>query len=203
MIAPKRYKICRRVGDRIYPQCQTPRYAASLANRKPKGRGGFGNKSDFAAQLTEKQKVRFAYGVSERQFSNYVKAAREMKGSVTQALYNFLEMRLDNVVYRLGLAASRRAARQMVSHGHILVNGTRITIPSYQVKKNEILSVRAGSRTSSLFANMNEKLKEHRTPEWLKLKSENLEAEIVTTPKPSELTDANLNLNAIVEFYSR
>ena len=204
MITPKRYKICRRVGDRIYPQCQKPGYTASLANRKPKGRGGISGKSDFAVQLNEKQKVRFAYGISERQFSNYVEAARHAKGTgVTAALYSFLEMRLDNVIYRMGFASSRRAARQMVSHGHITVNGTRVTIPSYQVKRQDEISVRAGSRTSSLFGNMNERLKEHRTPEWLSVKPDMLAGSIVAAPKPSEMVDSNMNLNAIVEFYSR
>lgn len=205
MIAPKRFKICRRVGDRIFPQCQTPRFANSLAKRATKKKGGgFGGKSDFGAQLTEKQKVRFAYGVSERQFSNYVMAARTTKGeSVTSQLYHMLEMRLDNVVYRLGFASSRRAARQMVSHGHITVNGSRVTIPSYQVKKSDKLGVREGSKGSSLFGSLHEKLKDHRTPEWLLSKGDVLGGEVLGAPSAAEISGAGMNLGAIIEFYSR
>ena len=205
MVPQKHFKICRRVGDRIFPQCQTPRYSASLAKRgvAKKGRGGgFGGKSDFGAQLTEKQKVRFAYGVTERQFSNYVKAAREKKeGSPATTLYQMLETRLDNVVYRLGFAASRRGARQMVSHGHITVNGRRVTIPSMTVGREDKISVRGGSRTSSLFANMNEKLKEYHSPSWLLLKGDTLEGEVVADPAVADA--AGMNLAAILEFYSR
>jgi small subunit ribosomal protein S4 len=203
MITPKRFKICRRVGDRIFPQCNSPRFQTSLGGA-PKKKGGMGGKSDFGAQLNEKQKVRFAYGVSERQFSNYVAAARTQKDtSVTSALYTALETRLDNVVYRLGFAASRRAARQMVSHGHITVNGKRVTIPSYTVSKSDVIGVREGSKGNSLFGSMSEKLKEHRVPEWLLAKNDILSAEVLGLPSPSEMSGASMNLNAIVEFYSR
>ncbi|MES2953514.1 MAG: 30S ribosomal protein S4 [Patescibacteria group bacterium] len=202
MIAPKKFKICRRVGDRIFPQCQSPRFQTA-APVKGKGKRG-GNKSDFGTQLTEKQKIRFAYGITERQFSNYVTAAREKRGSNTiELLYRSLEMRLDNVVYRLGFAASRRAARQMVSHGHITINGKRVTIPSYHVDTKEVIGVREGSKGSSLFGNMNEKLKEHRSPEWLLTKSDVLTGEVLGAPSPSEMSASGLNLHAIVEFYSR
>ena len=124
MITGKKYKICRRLGDRVYNKCQTPAFSRSVAakragpmKRRPKP------KSEYGTQMLEKQKARFTYNVSEKQFSNYVEKSRETKGvNPAEFLYKSLESRLDNVVHRLGFAPSRAFARQMVSHGHITVN---------------------------------------------------------------------------------
>ncbi|MEK7192644.1 MAG: 30S ribosomal protein S4 [Patescibacteria group bacterium] len=201
-----RYKICRRVGDRIYGKCQTPAFSASLAKRavtKPAGRGR-GGKSDYGAQLTEKQKVRFTYGMTERQFSNYVESARETGGKETTGkLYQMLETRLDNVVFRLGFVTSRRAARQMVSHGHVLVNGSRVAIPSYHVSLGDVIKPREASRSKGIFTPLVERLKEYKAPAWLTLDSANLEGKVQALPKKEEAVASALNLQSIMEFYSR
>src|SRR3989338_4253332 len=140
MLTKPKFKICRRLGPGVYDKCQTPKFSATSGKfggpnaRRPKAL------SEFGAQLIEKQKIRFSYGINERQLSNYVKKASLTKGAGTaEKFYESLETRLDNVVYRMGLAASRRAARQMVSHGHFIVNDHKVTIPSYEVKIGDII----------------------------------------------------------------
>ena len=123
MITKPKFKICRRLGPGVYDKCQTSKF--STTSGKFGGASGKRPKAltEYGAQLVEKQKIRFSYGISERQLSNYVKKATQVKGSGTSVkFYEMLESRLDNVIYRMGLAASRRAARQMVSHGHFIVN---------------------------------------------------------------------------------
>src|SRR5581483_8756571 len=129
LIGPK-YKICKRLGSSVFEKCQTQKFqlAADRAPRKTKGRRGG---SDYGAQLIEKQKARFTYGLSEAQFSRYVHEAMEIKGKDSAAgLLARLEARLDNVVYRAGFVKTRRAARQLVSHGHVTVGGKRLNVPS-------------------------------------------------------------------------
>ena len=129
MINKPKFKICRRLGPGVYDKCQTTKFSTtsgkfSLSSKRPKAL------TEYGAQLVEKQKIRFSYGISERQLSNYVKKATQIKGAGTAIkFYEDLESRLDNVVYRMGLAPSRRGSRQMVSHGHFIVNNKRITIP--------------------------------------------------------------------------
>src|SRR3989344_4856939 len=135
MLSKPKFKICRRLGPGVYDKCQTVKFSTSSGKfgassaRRPKA------PSEFGAQLLEKQKVRFSYGISERQLSNYVKKASLAKGAgKVDKFYEGLESRLDNVIYRMGLAPSRRAARQMVSHGHFVAGGRKVTIPSFEVK---------------------------------------------------------------------
>src|SRR3989344_3371850 len=132
MLSKPKFKICRRLGSGVYDKCQTTKFSTSskggmASGKRPKA------PSEYGAQLIEKQKIRFSYGISERQLSNYVKKASLMKGAGAEKLYEELESRLDNVIYRMGLASTRRAARQMVSHGHFIVNDKKVTIPSYEV----------------------------------------------------------------------
>ncbi len=197
-----RYKMCRRVGAPIFEQCQTQRFIQSEAKRA-KGAAGKRPKalSDYGQQLLEKQKVRFSYGISERQLANYVKTATTAKaGSVTDKLYSLLEMRLDNVVYRLGFAATRRFARQLVSHGHFTVNGKKVTIPSYQVREEDVISVREGSRGSVIFADFTKKVQQHTTPLWLTLQPDGLLGSVKAAPK---YDDPFFKLDTVLEFYSR
>jgi len=201
-IGPK-YKICRRIGSDIFEKCQTPKYALSEAKKGRKERGKRGkNITDYGKQLLNKQKVRLTYRVSEKQFSNYVRGAVAKKGvNSASKLYEDLEGRLDNVVYRLGLAPTRGTSRQMVSHGHIDVNGKRITIPSYAVKVGDKIKIRERSITKSPFANLDEKMKEgNAIPAWLKFDLTKKEA--VVAGKPIADT-TGLDLNSIIEFYSR
>ena len=131
-IGPK-YKIARRLGAPIFEKTQTQKYALHL-ERKGKKRGFSKMKTEFGLQLNEKQKARFIYGLSERQFSNYVKEALSKKtANTSQTIFEFLELRLDNVIYRLGFSPTRLGARQMVSHGHISVNGKRVNTPNMRL----------------------------------------------------------------------
>ena len=198
----KKYKMCRRLGSGVFEKCQNSKFVLSETRhsknskrRRPKPLSG------YALQFIEKQKVRFMYGISEKQFSNYVKEAVSHKGEPTKDyLFELLESRLDNVVYRLGLAHTRRLARQMVSHGHITVNGRKTTIPSQRVGVGDEIAVRAGSTKSPLFADMDKKMEEYTLPNWLTFKVDTLSGTIQGKPKNNE---AYLDFNTVLEFYSR
>ncbi len=198
----QKYKICRRLGPAVFEKCQTAKFVVSEArhaknskNKRPKVLSG------YALQFIEKQKVRFMYGISEGQFSNYINEAVAHKGTVaTDQLFEILENRLDNVVYRLGLAHTRRLARQLVSHGHITLNGKKTTVASSRVKVGDTIAVREGSKKSPLFADMAKKLKEYNLPNWLTFNIEKLEGKVQGKPKN---IDAILDLNTVLEFYSR
>ncbi|MEK7104591.1 MAG: 30S ribosomal protein S4 [Patescibacteria group bacterium] len=201
MISKPKFKIGRRLGAGVYDKCQTPKFSASsgkfagLGARRPKAL------SEYGAQLIEKQKVRFSYGITERQLSNYVEKASHLKGVGTaEKFFEELESRLDNVVYRMGLAPSRRAARQMVSHGHFIVNNHKITIPSFEVKAGDVVKIREGSKSKKIFDNLIEKLKEYNSPSWLSFDPNKMEGNILAKPKNVETF---LDLNAVLEFYSR
>ncbi|HEY4483610.1 MAG TPA: 30S ribosomal protein S4 [Candidatus Paceibacterota bacterium] len=195
------YKTCRRLGEAIFPKCQTTKFAISGAeNKNKKHKKAL---SEYGAQLLEKQKARLTYGVTERQFSNYVKKARNSHGTNTpNEVFKMLESRLDNVVFRLGLAPSRAFGRQMVSHGHVLVNGRRLNIPSYSVKTGDKIAVRPQSKGKGLFTNIEERLKDHTQPNWVVLDDKKLEGEIKTLPEFTS-SESNLNFSAIIEYYSR
>ncbi len=196
-----KYKMCRRLGSGVFEKCQTAKYTQS-ETKKSAAKGKRPKQlSDYGRQLIEKQKVRFSYGISERQLGNYVEKATAVKGMpVTDKLIELLESRLDNVVYRLGFAPSRRMARQLVSHGHFTVNGTKVTIPSYEVRAGDIVSVREGSRKSPVFSNIAKKVETYTWPNWLKFSPESLQAEVVAKPKHDEQF---LQLGTVLEFYSR
>jgi small subunit ribosomal protein S4 len=196
-----KYKMCRRLGSGVFEKCQTQKYTQSEAKKsRSKGRRPK-QLSDYGRQLVEKQKVRFSYGVSERQLGNYVEKAGHVKGvPVTDKLFELLETRLDNVVYRLGFAPTRRFARQLVSHGHFTVNGTKVTIPSLEVRTGDIISVREGSRKSVIFSDFGKKIQTHTWPNWLKFTPESLQAEVTAKPKNDEQF---LQLETVLEFYSR
>jgi len=170
------------------------------------GKAGGGRRSrsasDYGSQLREKQKARYTYGVNERQFRNYVERSRKLKtGNPLLNLGQLVESRLDNVVYRLGLVSSRAFARQVVGHGHILVNGRRVTIPSYAVSVGDVISIRSQSRDNGVFREVAERLKEVEPPSWL-LYTADREAKVVAEPMLEE-AESNLNLSAIIDFYSR
>jgi small subunit ribosomal protein S4 len=197
------YKIARRLGARIFPKTQTAKFTISGTERKkPAGKGKRSGGTDFGIQLIEKQKARFTYGVMEKQFSNYVKKVRTMKGIPAANLHRLLELRLDNVVFRLGLVGSRRFARQAVSHGHIMVNGRKVTIPSYQVKVGDVITVRTQSKDNGIFREIAARLKDYTVPEWLDLDSGKLTASIKHEPKTDAAAEG-LNFGTILEFYSR
>ncbi len=197
-----KYKICRRLGPGVYEKCQTQKFVQSEAKKGAKKKMGRPKQlSDYGRQLIEKQKVRLSYGLNEKQLSNYVEKATKVKGvPVADKLIEMLETRLDNVVYRLGFASSRRFARQLVSHGHFTVNGKKVTIPSYSVRIGDIVAVREGSRKSPVFGEFDKKVKNYTWPNWLKLVPESLQAEVAAMPKNEEQF---LQLDTVLEFYSR
>lgn len=202
MIIGPKYKIARRVGAPIFEKTQTQKYALRSERKKTKGK--FKKpQSEFGFQLNEKQKARFIYGLSERQFSNYVKEAISKKSTqTTQGIFENLETRLDNVVYRMGFAPTRFAARQMVSHGHITVNGRKSTIASMRTKIGDVIEVREGSKGKGIFATLDEKIKSANIPAWVGLDAEKKTAKIVGKPLLVQ-SDNMFDLNAVIEFYSR
>lgn len=200
MISKPKFKIGRRLGAGVYDKCQTSKFAASSSKMLPGGRRPKAP-TEYGAQLIEKQKTRFSYGITERQLSNYVKKASNIKGAGTaEKLYESLESRMDNVIYRMGLGGSRRAARQMVSHGHFIINGQRVTIPSYEVKLGDVIKVREGSKTKKIFENLAGRLKDYKAPAWTSFDVVSMEGKMLSKPKN---TETFLDLNAVLEFYSR
>ena len=199
MISKPKFKICRRLGPGVYDKCQTAKFTATTGKMKKGARPKA--LTEYGTALVEKQKVRFSYGITERQLSNYVEFANKAKGAgAADKLYERLEARLDNVIYRMGLANTRRLARQMVSHGHFIVNDHKVTIPSYETKAGDIVKIREGSKVKKLFLDLPTKLKEYNPPAWLAFNPEKGEGTIKDKPKNIETF---LDLNAVLEFYSR
>lgn len=175
-------------------------YGNKKSNRNP---GGNRRKkvSEYGAQLNEKQKVKFVYGVLEKQFHQYYVKASNMKGITGDNMLKLLELRLDNVVYRLGLAKTRRMARQVVTHGHIRVNGYKVDIPSYSVKVGDVITVRQRSAESEMFKSLREGTGTV-TPKWLTFDAPTLTGTVAAMPARDDI-DLQLQENMIVEFYSR
>lgn len=200
-IGPK-YKIARRLGAPVFEKTQTPKYAISLARKERSDKRGRNKpKSEFGRQLIEKQKARFTYGITEKQFRNYVNKALHSSNPV-QKLFTTLESRLDNVVFRSGLAKTHSQARQAASHGHILVNGKRVRVPSILLSKKDTISIRAGSTTSPLFGEVTERMKQLSMPGWLKVDPENRSVVVEGGPVYAE-QDHAFNLGMVIEFYNR
>lgn len=193
-----KYKIAKRLGAGVFEQTQTQKFALSEARgKKPRGRGP----SDYGRQLLEKQRIRYTFGLSEKQLSNYAHVAFEEKDP-SAALHKALEMRADSVVYRAGLAPTRRAARQAVSHGHITINGRRITTPSFHVKKGDTVEVREGNRKSPLYAGLTEREDKRSIPSWLDVDMNLLKASVVGEPQFKQ-EEIGLDYSTLFEFYSR
>ena len=157
--------------------------------------------SEYGKQLNEKQKVKFIYGVLEKQFHKYYLKASHMKGITGDNMLQLLELRLDNVVYRLGLGKTRRMARQVVTHGHILVNGRKVDIPSYTVKAGDVITIRQQSAQLEMFKVLREGTSVV-TPKWLTFDAPTLTGKVEALPQRDDI-DFELQENLIVEFYSR
>ena len=162
------------------------------------------NQSEYGTQLKEKQKMRFAYGVSEKQFSNYVanlkNVSSKLKISPKEALVMALESRLDNTVFKMGLSTSRAGARQMVSHGHIMLNGKKLNVASAVVSIGDIVSVRENSKSRKTYTTIAESLKEYKSPKFLELDTEKMSAKIVSAPLETEYS---FDIDRVLEYYSR
>lgn len=202
MIIGPKYKIARRLGAGIFEKTQTQKFALSEGRRKGKKDKRGGPKTDFGVQLLEKQKARYSYLLTEKQFSKYVKLSLAKKGDNRELLFTMLETRLDNVVLRGGFAPTRQAARQLVSHGHMTVNGRRVTIPSYQVKVGDKVGIREGSLKKPLFQTLDERLKNYHTPSWLKNDTEKKSIEVQGAPK-LKTEELLFDISQVLEFYSR
>ena len=204
MIIGPKYKICKRLGSSVFEKCQTQKFQLAEARApRPTSRPKRGGGTDFGAQLLEKQKARFTYGLSESQFARYVHEAMEKRGgSSSQALVSRLEARLDNVVFRAGFVKTRRAARQLVSHGHVMVNGRRMNIPSYCVTEGDVVGIRPESQSSPLFIGRVEAAAETKTPSWMQMIEGGMGINITAEPTLSE-TELPFNSAVIIQFYSR
>lgn len=170
-----------------------------------KGKRRLAPLSEFGKQLREIQKLKSWYNLRERQFKKYVKEVLAKRGKVEdlgEILIRLLEKRLDNVIFRLGLATSRSQARQLISHGHFLMNGRSINIPSYQVKKGDVISIKPQKAKKANFQNLKNLLKKHNLPSWLRLDLEKLEAKVVGEPTLQEAAPP-VEISSIFEYYSR
>ncbi|MBP6860067.1 MAG: 30S ribosomal protein S4 [Candidatus Pacebacteria bacterium] len=200
-IGPK-YKIAKRLGATVFEKTMSQKFAIAKERSEKTRKRGRGP-SEFGKQLLEKQKVRLTYGLSEKQFANYVAEAMETRGvPPVETLHKLLEIRLDSVVYRLGLAKTRRASRQMVSHGHITVNGVKSTIPSRRMRQGDVVAIRDGSKSSVMFEGLAEKLAERPTPSWLSWDVKQMSGSLADMPTAASADPAG-DLGAVLSFYSR
>ena len=158
--------------------------------------------SEYGIQLKEKQKLKFIYGVLEKQFYHYYELAAKMEGQAGNNLIVLLESRLDNVVYRMGLASTRRESRQLVNHGHFLVNGKKVDIPSYRVKVGDVITLRDKSKSSTKFKDNLEITKSRVVPAWLDEKRDEFKATVTRMPTVEDL-DYEVEAHLIVELYSK
>jgi small subunit ribosomal protein S4 len=200
-------RLCRREGVKLFLKGEKCVSKCTLERRNsvPPGQHGLARRrkvSDYGIQLRAKQRARRLYGVLETQFRHYFEKAERSHGVTGTVLLQQLERRLDNVVYRLGFAASRREARQLVSHRHFSVNGRTVNVPSYQVRPGDVVAVRDGSRQSQPITQAQELIQGRPVPEWLSLDSANLRGTVVRAPDRSEM-DAIIDEQLIVEYYSR
>jgi len=204
-------KLCRREGEKLFlkgERCFSPKCPFERDRGYPPGDHGrlaqFRRRrtSDYSRQLREKQKARRIYGVLERQFRRYFREAERRMGLTGENLLTLLESRLDNVIYRLGFADSRAQARQLVGHGHFVVNGRRTDIPSYIVRPQDMITVREGSRKRTYFKERAERLDEGAVPNWLSLDPKTMTARVLKVPARDDI-DTTLNEQVIVEYYSR
>lgn len=204
MLDPK-CKKCRAAGEKLFlkkERCYSPKCAMVKKPYRPGVHGKSGKKgtSEYGLLLAEKQKVKNTYFLRERQFKKYFAEASHQRGNTGEILLQKLESRLDNVVFRAGFVSSRSIARQLVGHGHFLVNGRRVNIPSFKLKKGDIVEIR--NQAKAPFSELKSVLKKYEAPAWIKLDKEKLKAEILRLPQVDDIgTDFKMDL--IVEYYSR
>ncbi len=201
-------RLCRREGMKLFlkgERCHSEKCAIEKRNFAP-GQHGKDRKPKlvgYGLQLREKQRTKRYYGLQERQFRNLFEKAAQMKGVTGESMLQMLERRLDNVIYRMGFGTSRAQARQLVRHGHIAVNGRKVTIPSYMVKVNDTVEVREKSKKNPTILAARDATAHAPTPNWLEVDREALTAKVLSLPKRDELVQIQLNEQLIVELYSK
>jgi small subunit ribosomal protein S4 len=202
-------KLCRREGEKLFlkgERCFTPKCAIEKRAYPPGEHGRFSGRpnrqSDYSRQLRGKQKAKRIYGVLERQFRRYFREAQKRKGLTGLNLLQILETRLDNVVYRLGFADSRNHARQLVNHGHFMVNNRRNDVPSTLLKLGDTIEVREESKQRTYFKTLKQAEETRTPPAWVESNLNNLSGRVIRLPERAEI-DGNLNEQLIVEYYSR
>ena len=198
-------KKCRREGKKIFLKGERCFSMKCAMIKRPYAPGQHGQSrrmglSEYGIQLREKQKVKRTYGLLEKQFRKYYDMASSMKGNTGVLLSTLLERRMDNVVYRLGLAESRNHARQLVNHGHFLLNGIKTDIPSCLLKEGDVISIK--NDKGVYFQNLKNVLKNQQVPSWLSLDLQKMEGKVVSSPTLDEI-DINSNIHLIIEFYSK
>jgi small subunit ribosomal protein S4 len=199
-------RLCRREGEKLYlkgDKCYSRKCSIERRQYAPGQHGQARQQklSDYGIQLREKQKMRRIYGVRERQFRNYMKEALRRRGVTGETLLQLLELRLDNVIYRLGIASSRAQARQLVNHGHILVNGRRVNIPSYLMRPSELVEIVEAARGMTPIRAAIEGAG-GRLPAWLQFDANQMKGTVLTVPIRDEI-DTDVQESLIVEYYSR
>lgn len=199
-LGPK-HRLCRRAGEKLCTLDRCP------STRRPFPPGIHGQRvrrklTEYGTQLLEKQKARATYGLLERQLRGYYERALRQRGDTSVFFAQLLELRLDNVVYRLGLSKSRAGARQIVGHGHVLVNGKRLDIPSYEVRVGDVVQIRPASQRAALFAQLDETVGPAVMPQWLSMDRKAFEGRVLRLPTAEDVQHP-FRLQSIVEFYRR
>lgn len=199
-------RLCRREGQKLYLKGEKCFSQKCPVDKRPYAPGQHGQSrrklSEYGLQLREKQKAKRIYGVLEAQFANYFLKADRVPGITGENLLRLLEMRLDNVVYRLGYGRSRTEARQVVRHNHIVVNGKKVNIPSYQVKIGDIIEIKENSKTIQRFKDILDTTASRLVPEWLEANKDNLSGKVVALPNRDQI-DIEIQETLIVELYSK
>ena len=203
-----RYKIAKRLGVTVFEKAQTQKFALSADRSAKNKRHTRGRVSEYGKQMLEKQKVRITYGLPERQFRNYVRKAlmsvgrRASGGKPSERLHEFLELRLDNVIWRLGLAPTRRGARQMVAHGHVLVGGKKMRLPSHHLSVGDSIAVRDESKNHGALVGFEDRFHEHQLPSWLSWDMKTMKGSVTERPTYASADPAG-DLVAVLSFYTR
>ena len=199
-------KLCRREGTKLFlkgDRCTSGKCAFDHRSTAPGQHGAARKKvGEYGMHMREKQKARRYYGVLEGQFKKYFEMAEKMDGMTGENLFSILESRLDNVVYRMGMAASRKEARQLVLHAHFTLNGKKVTVPSLLVKAGDVVAVKEASRDSEKIKALSEGIAAHVTPKWLDVNAADLSAKMIAAPTKEDV-DFPFAEQLIVEFYSK
>jgi small subunit ribosomal protein S4 len=199
-IGPK-YKIARRLGSAVFEKTQTAKF--TLSEQKKRQKRFNRPRTNFAVQLLEKQRVRYAYGITEKQLRKYINEVIESKSKTpADDLYSKLEKRLDSIILRSGFATTRFQARQAASHGHFMVNGTKVTIPSRQIKESDEIVLKESKQTSPLYSEFVENFKDITTPSWVSVDPKKFSTKLKGEPV-YKATELPFDLLAVIQFYKR